>query len=151
MPEKFLPLIDNCDGITLHNPIFTREEIHSKFMQNADVLLLPTYVESFGMVVLEALANGLALLATDVYAIGEMVKEGVNGNLISPPISIWDGVLPSATYYNLANIKQIIQSTDVHEFELKIEKSLVRFIADPAWRMQAQQASITLMENRFTC
>lgn len=67
-------------------------------MQHADVLLLPTYVESFGMVALEALSFGMAIIATDIYALPEMVNKK-NGALISPPIEIWKDYLAFGLHF----------------------------------------------------
>jgi len=151
LPGQFSTLAGDCDGVHIHEACFTRNEIHSKFMTKADVLIHPTYVDSFGMVVLEALSYGMAIIATDVYAIPEMVQDGVNGNLISAPISNWYGVMPSAAYYDLENIKSHIHAVDTGKFERHLEKAISRFILDKNWRLNARRASIRLMEEKFAC
>lgn len=151
LPAKLEPAVKKCNGINLYAAEFTREEIYSRFMKKADVLILPTFVESFGMVALEALAHGLAIIATDVYALGEMVENGKNGCLLKPPISIWDGVMPSKTYYNLLSIKDELSRTDARYFESELEVEIERFIDEPEWRNSAKQASVDLMRQRFLC
>ena len=151
LPPEFEDVVGECEGVHIHEFGFARTEIWAKFMKQSDVLVLPTYVDSFGMVVLEALAHGLGLIATDVYALGEMVRDGHNGNLIRPPLSIWDGVMPSKYYYDLKNIKKRIRQTDTKGFELELERALERFIVDTKWRLKARQASIELMKERFAC
>jgi len=151
LPENYSKLVEECPGIAVHDPTFTRDEIHDSFMLKSDVLLLPTYVDSFGMVALEALAHGLAIIATDVYALREMIQDGKNGNLLSPPISIWDGVVPSASYYDLTNIKSRISRVDTSMFAQKLEEAIGAFASDKIWLDKAKRASINLMTERFTC
>ena len=49
----------------------------------ADVFALPSAYESFGLVVLEALAFGLPVVVTDVGVVPEVVDDGVNGFVVT--------------------------------------------------------------------
>ena len=48
----------------------------------ADVLVVPSYYESFGLVALEALASGTPVVASKVGAMETIVKEGVTGHVV---------------------------------------------------------------------
>ncbi len=50
----------------------------------ADVLLLPSWHESFGLVALEAMACGVPVIATDRGGTDEFLDDGVNGYLRAP-------------------------------------------------------------------
>jgi glycosyltransferase involved in cell wall biosynthesis len=136
-------------GVTVHPATFSREQIGSEFMARADVLVHPTYVDSFGMVVLEALSYGIAIAATDVYAMREMVQEGVNGRLVMPPISIWDDRQPSALYRNLDQAAEICANTDTAVFEEKLAEAIIDICRDPKALLASRQASLALFRNRF--
>ena len=55
-----------------------------KYMQNARYFLLPSYSESYPMVIGEALILNKPVLATDVGGVSEMVQNEVNGLLFKP-------------------------------------------------------------------
>ena len=56
----------------------SKEEIYS----NASILLMPTRMrEPFGLVIIEAMAHGCAVIATDSYGPAEIINHGKNGLL----------------------------------------------------------------------
>ena len=70
------------DKIVYHGSISDAEKIKS-VLQNTDVFVLPSHAEGMPNVILEAMANGCAILATDVGAVNVMVDSS-NGWLIPP-------------------------------------------------------------------
>jgi glycosyltransferase involved in cell wall biosynthesis len=54
------------------------------WMRRAKILVLPSRREGFGRVLLEAMAEGCAVVASRVGGVPEIVKEGVDGLLVAP-------------------------------------------------------------------
>jgi glycosyltransferase involved in cell wall biosynthesis len=59
------------------------DELFELFRQ-ADIFVLPTIGETYGLVICEAMASGLPVVATNVGAIPEIVEDGVSGVLVPP-------------------------------------------------------------------
>jgi glycosyltransferase involved in cell wall biosynthesis len=55
-----------------------------EWYQRASVLLLPSYIETFPLAVLDAMAAGLPVVASDVGGIPDQITSGQNGLLIKP-------------------------------------------------------------------
>lgn len=55
-----------------------------RLMHAADVFVLPSLSETFGIVTIEALASGLVVLGTNAGGVPEIIDHGVNGFLFEP-------------------------------------------------------------------
>ena len=60
------------------------DEAKDKLLCESDILVLPSYSESFPLVVLEAMSYGCAVIATTVGALPEIIANGSEGILVSP-------------------------------------------------------------------
>jgi glycosyltransferase involved in cell wall biosynthesis len=97
-PETKLILVgdgeerDYLEDLTDHLGIrecvdFVGEVPHERiidYLDHADVFVLSSLSESFGIVLLEAMACGLPIVATRVGGIPEIIEDGVNGYLVNP-------------------------------------------------------------------
>ena len=75
-PEIDIP---NCEVVGPVKP----EKLDS-YYQQASVFCLPTYLEPFGIVFIEAMTANLPIVATRLGAIPDFVEEGKNGLLVEP-------------------------------------------------------------------
>lgn len=55
-----------------------------ELLADSDIFVLSSIAEGFGLVLVEAMALGLPIVSTDVGAVKEVVRDGVNGILVEP-------------------------------------------------------------------
>lgn len=88
-PEFVLHLVTGAavgaaPGVVVHTALAANSDgLRARFAA-ADIFCLPTFADTFGLVLLEAAASGLPLVATPVGAIAEIVQPGVTGELVPP-------------------------------------------------------------------
>jgi glycosyltransferase involved in cell wall biosynthesis len=65
------------------------------FYNKMDIFVLPSILEGFGIVLLEAMAAGVAVVATNVNGIREVVKNMHSGLLVPPknPVALADAII----------------------------------------------------------
>jgi len=72
------------DRLHLVGPLPPESDGLADLYRAADLFVLPSSHEPFGIVVLEAWSAGLAVVATRVGGLGELVRDGVDGLLVPP-------------------------------------------------------------------
>jgi len=60
----------------------SRDEMIHAILPQTDIYLLPTYAEAFGYAILEAMAYGIPVISTNIFAIPEMIEHEKTGYLI---------------------------------------------------------------------
>jgi glycosyltransferase involved in cell wall biosynthesis len=78
---EYLHKINTLPGIVSRGRI-AREELMTEVYPDTDIFLMPTYVETFGMAIVEAMAFGIPVISTNYFAIPEIIEDGVSGLLI---------------------------------------------------------------------
>jgi glycosyltransferase involved in cell wall biosynthesis len=79
LPEEYRALPPGASYLGL----LSREALSAEYLR-ADVLVFPTLCDGFGMVVTEAFAHGLPVLATTAAGAADLVREGENGWQVPP-------------------------------------------------------------------
>jgi len=80
--EKLVKKFDLTKNVLFVGRI-SNEDI-PKYMTLSDVLVLPSLKEGFPNILLEAMASGLPVIATNIGGISEIIKNGENGFLVEP-------------------------------------------------------------------
>lgn len=84
--ERFIANYRDREGFHVYETGIPRPVLFERFYRKADVFVLPSFGDLFGYVFLEAMACGLPLIGTDVFAIPEIIEDGENGYLVKTPI-----------------------------------------------------------------
>ncbi len=106
-------------GVERHALFLGNQDIMEELMPLADVFLLPSLQESFGLVALEAMSAGVPVVASNIGGLPEVVANGQTGFLHDP---------------------------DDEEGQAA---SVLRLLADPALRGRMGRAARRLAERRF--
>lgn len=78
---EYLNKVKTLPGIVNKGRI-SREVLMTEVYPETDIFLMPTYVEAFGMAIVEAMAFGIPVISTNHFAIPEIIENGVSGLLI---------------------------------------------------------------------
>jgi glycosyltransferase involved in cell wall biosynthesis len=92
----------------------------AQMMAQTDVLILPSYDEGLPLVILEALANGVAVVCSPVGEIPSVLSDGVNASFVQP------GDIPG------------------------IAAAIQHVLREPAYRQTLERNGRTLYERRFS-
>lgn len=101
----------NKVSVCLKDFNLTKEEMKKEY-STCHIILNPTRMDSFSLVTLESMKYGCVYIGTNIYAIAEMIEEGVNGYCINSNYSIWKSNNLMDPYKN-AHRGQTIYSTNV--------------------------------------
>lgn len=71
------------DGTVTFAGARTQAEV-AEALKEADMFVLPSFAEGVPVVLMEAMASGLPVIATRIAGISELVEEGVSGHLVPP-------------------------------------------------------------------
>ena len=107
-----MELIKNMTNVHLYEFNLNQGELNEHYKKSS-ILLNPTRMDSFSLVTLEAIKYGCAIIATDMYAIREMVTPNINGYLFPPMYPLWRKNGLCNTYY-LTHKKETLNSVTLY-------------------------------------
>lgn len=87
VPNDWRARLEHDPTITLHTP--GGADVVRNLYAQADALLFPSHMDTFGYVVLEAMAHGLPVVAPRHLALNELVQEGRSGLLFAPENTLY--------------------------------------------------------------
>jgi glycosyltransferase involved in cell wall biosynthesis len=147
--------IKNVKNINLLDTSFSSKEMDQHYHDH-DIFVLPTFRDSLGVVLLEALSFGMPLIATDQYATSEFFSEKPNGFIYpNHPMKDYDPKTgrmlgrfsdPSTFYKTLFKLQSNGKTKDVEKF---LFESMEVFIRDPKLIKEYSKNSLTLYNEKF--
>jgi glycosyltransferase involved in cell wall biosynthesis len=87
VPSDWRARLERQPAITVHAP--GGADVVQRLYQEADALLFPSHMDTFGYVVLEAMAHGLPVLAPEHLALNELVEHESSGLLFAPENTLY--------------------------------------------------------------
>ena len=87
-PAEWAATLAHEPGLELFVP--AGADFVQRLYRDSDALLFPSHMDTFGYVVLEAMAHALPVLTADHLALGELVRDGENGLLFAPENMLYD-------------------------------------------------------------
>jgi glycosyltransferase involved in cell wall biosynthesis len=136
--------------VTLVEANLDKAELFHRFYQRADVFVVPTYQDSFGMVFLEALRCGLPIITTRMFATPEMVEHTKNGFVYPSPIPYFsDSYLPNPRWWERDKARYA-KNNSFPALEHSLVHAMRELATKPALRARMSAASHALLRNRFS-
>ncbi|MEM4152957.1 MAG: glycosyltransferase family 4 protein [Candidatus Pacearchaeota archaeon] len=89
VPQPYLEKYKNDKNVEFIQGFISKEKIYEEFYFKGDILVMPSFIDSFGYPLLEAMNAGLPCIASKIFAIPEIIKEDKNGFLIKLPFSLY--------------------------------------------------------------
>ena len=78
LPDRLPPGVRVARGVSAYSPMWTTQ------WRSADMFVMPTHNEAFGLVYQEAAAAGLPAVGSDLNAVPEIIDHGATGFLVRP-------------------------------------------------------------------
>lgn len=147
--------IEATPGITLLDAALSREQMEALY-RNHDIFLFPTFRDTFGLVLIEALSFGLPIIATDQYATTEMVTDGWNGFVFPDhPLTDYDRTTLKM-YGRLYNAKDFYAALfaaqsagKMRSLEQFLIESITRYLEDPSLLKAHSLHALERYDKRF--
>jgi glycosyltransferase involved in cell wall biosynthesis len=149
-------LIESIPDAHLYDAAFDEKTLYERFYDTHHVFLYPTYRDSFGLVLVEALAAGLPIIGTDQYATGEMIIDDFNGYLMPDhPLKDYDPETfeihgayaePADFFDRLFELQRNDSLKDIEEF---LYRSMKTIVLDPSLIPLFSNNSLTLYKEKF--
>lgn len=141
-PQKYLDKYGS--EVEFHKPKIPRQKILDEFYTKSDIFVLPSYHDTFGIVYEEAMNTMTPVIATDVFAIPEILEDG--GICLKTPVSYYN----DKYLFNWNTWKEFgdyIKKYQFPEFVDKLGKSIVKLIENDSMRKKMAKRAKQIVDS----
>lgn len=140
--------LSRYEGVEWRPPNLDEPAI-AALLSETHCLVHPTLFDSFGVVVLEALAAGCAVVATNMASLPELVTSE-NGFLLPLPIggAVGDMTIPQFSVGR--DFSALLDRLSLHSLERDLAAAMAAMVSDPVRRAKCQAAARDLYRKRFS-
>ncbi|MBM3303681.1 MAG: glycosyltransferase family 4 protein [Candidatus Aenigmarchaeota archaeon] len=129
VPEE---LRQRYSSVRFLEPNVPRTEILANFFPRTDIFVLPSYMDTFGMVFLEAMASRVPVVAANTFAIPEIL--GKSGICVDASKFSWYGQDGLFAWKSWKEFERYCEKESKPEVVDGLEKNISKLIEDPALR-----------------
>ena len=157
-PQEVIDDYCQWKNIKFVKPDMEKKELYEKYYTQSDIFLQLSFQDSFNMTVLEAMSCGLPVVATDMFAIPEMVKDGYNGFVLKSPIDYFDDdYQPNPKFWNM-DINIFVRycvpripelNEEFLEMESKLVHALDTLVRNKSLRKTMGNNSLRMVKEKF--
>lgn len=146
--SRYLGALGSYEGVEWREATLGETEI-ADLLADTRCLLHPSLSDSFGVVVLEALAGGCAVIASDIASFPELVGDE-NGSIMRVPTATVVGDTYITEYGDANYHERYLNTMSLHQFENNLEERMAAFLADPVRARAKMMASHALYQRKFS-
>jgi glycosyltransferase involved in cell wall biosynthesis len=126
------------------------KEVTERFFPNADIFVLPSWSETWGHVICEALSAGLPVISTRIRAIPEIIQHNANGFLIDLPVDKHGVLYTSKLSRKEPDYFKVAREEYRGKMKEKLKYYLIKLLQDKDTRVKFGRKSRKLFEEKFT-
>ncbi|GAB4158306.1 MAG: hypothetical protein Fur003_2100 [Candidatus Dojkabacteria bacterium] len=145
LPAKIVNKYKAVKNLHIFKPTWSREDIVTKFFYPANLFVLPTKGDTFGMVFLEAMLTSTPVITTKQFAMNEIIDDGKTGYLIDSKMTFFsNGIIPSWKHIN-----NVLNSGLDEKIVKQLVEKVERLYRDKELCSQMQVNALKKVESSF--
>jgi glycosyltransferase involved in cell wall biosynthesis len=151
-PEEYARKYEGFEDIRFVKPNKSREELILDFYSNADVYVMPSFVDTLGGVFLESMSCSIPVITTNIYASHEIIENGKSGILMDAPFSMFNPDFSLRFWPKDRSWQEFLNNAKIvnGKFVTDIEKSMAALINDSSLRKSMGKRGERIIKEKFS-